>query len=152
MKYLIALLISLPFFATAQADRISVADQWWYLDYQSALEEARKTDKNLLVYFTGSDWCAPCKMLKKDLFESEEFKEVSVDYVMLYIDIPRNKSLLNSEQLAHNMALLPRFNKRNVFPLFAVLNAKEKKVDQFSGYNMKGEIRHHLDFIRKNRR
>lgn len=151
MKYVLAFLLSIPLFAAAQEDRITVADQSWHLDYETALKEARKTNKNLLVYFTGSDWCAPCKMLKKDLFETAEFKEASEDYVMLYIDIPRNKDLLSSEQLEHNKALLPRFNTRNVFPLFTVLSIKEKKLDQLSGYNMKGEIRYHLDFIRKNR-
>lgn len=150
MKYLFTLIFVLPFFLAAQSDHITVADLDWHLDYESAMKEARKTDKNVLVYFTGSDWCAPCKMLKKDLFETAEFREVSEDYVMLYIDIPRNRDLLSPKQMAHNKALLPRFNKRNVFPLFTVLNDKEKEIDQISGYNMNGEIRYHMEFIRKN--
>ena len=150
MKYLLILFLALPFFLSAQSDRISVADLSWHLDYETAMKEARKTDKNLLVYFTGSDWCAPCKMLKKDLFETPEFREASEKYVMLYIDIPRNRDLLSAKQFAHNKALLPRLNKRNVFPLFTVLNTKEKELDQLSGYNMNGEIRYHMEFIRKN--
>ena len=150
MKYLLTLFLALPFFLSAQSDRISVADLSWHLDYETAMKEARKTDKNLLVYFTGSDWCAPCKMLKKDLFETPEFREASEKYVMLYIDIPRNRDLLSAKQFAHNKALLPRLNKRNVFPLFTVLNTKEKELDQLSGYNMNGEIRYHMEFIRKN--
>ena len=152
MKYVFIVLLSLPLVLAAQADRTTVADLSWYLDYDTAMKEVQKTDKNLLVYFTGSDWCAPCKMLKKDLFETADFKEASEDYVLLYVDIPRNTDLLSSEQLEHNKALLPRFNKRSVFPLFSVLNPKEKELDQLSGYNMNGEIRYHMEFIRKHSR
>ena len=150
MKYIVILFLSLPMVLAAQTDRIAVADTDWHLDYDKAIQEARKSDRHLLVYFTGSDWCAPCKMLKKDLFETDAFKEASEDYVKLYIDIPRNRDLLSPEQLAHNMALLPRLNKRNVFPLFTVLNTREKELDQISGYNMNGEIGYHMEFIRKN--
>ena len=152
MKYVFIVLISLPLVLAAQTDRTTVADLSWYLDYDTAMKEVQKTDKNLLVYFTGSDWCAPCKMLKKDLFETADFKDASGEYVLLYVDIPRNRDLLSSEQLAHNKALLPRFNKRSVFPLFTVLDSKEKEIDQLSGYNMNGEIRYHMEFILKNSR
>ncbi len=83
----------------------------WQTDYQKVLKIAKKEKKNVLVFFTGSDWCPPCKMLKKDLFETEEFKTLSEEYVLLYIDIPRNKDLLTIEQLNHNKALLPKYNK-----------------------------------------
>lgn len=151
MKYIVALFVLLPLFAAGQAARTTIADLNWHLDYNTAIAEARKADKNLLVYFTGSDWCSPCKMLKKDLFETAEFKEATGDYVLLYVDIPRNKDLLSPQQLAHNKALLPRFNKRTVFPLLTVIDGKEKELDQLSGYNMRGEISYHMEFIRKNR-
>ena len=151
MKHLIFLLLSIPLLLHAQDDQIKVGDVSWHLNYDAAVEEARKQDKNVLVYFTGSDWCAPCKVLKKDLFETEAFRSEAVDYVLLYIDIPRNKDLLSADQMEHNKALLPKLNKKNVFPLFTVLNKKEKEIDQLSGYNMNGEIRYHLDFIRRNK-
>ena len=150
MKYAVTFFLLLPFILAAQSDHIDVADTNWHLDYENAIQEAQQSDKNLLVYFTGSDWCAPCKMLKKDLFETAEFRKESENYVKLYIDIPRNRDLLSPSQLAHNKALLPRLNKRNVFPLFTVLNAREKELDQISGYNMNGEISYHMEFMRKN--
>ncbi|MBT8187760.1 MAG: thioredoxin family protein, partial [Croceitalea sp.] len=45
----------------------------WLTDYDLAMGEALLKKKNVLVYFTGSDWCGPCKMLKKDLFATKEF-------------------------------------------------------------------------------
>lgn len=151
MKHLIFLVLALPLFLSAQDDQIIVGAISWHLNYDTALAEAKKQDKNVLVYFTGSDWCAPCKMLKKDLFETEDFRNEASDYVLLYIDIPRNRDLLSAEQMEHNKTLLPKLNKKNVFPLFTVLDKKEKEIDQISGYNMNGEIRYHLDFIQRNK-
>lgn len=126
-------------------------DVVWQTDYKAVLKVAKKEKKNVLVYFTGSDWCAPCKMLKKDLFEKEEFKLLSKDYVLLYVDIPRNKDLLTPEQLRHNKALLPKYNKKGVFPLFVALSPNGVVLDDYSGYSMNGEVGYHLEFIKRNK-
>ena len=76
------------------------------------MNTAEQTDKNVLIYFTGSDWCPPCKMLKTDFFDSAEFAAISQNYVLLYIDIPINKDLLTPEQLAHNKELSSKLNQK----------------------------------------
>ncbi|MBT8235872.1 MAG: thioredoxin family protein [Bacteroidia bacterium] len=151
MKRYVLLFLLIPLIGFSQSDQISVADISWHLNYDKALKESKKENKNILVYFTGSDWCAPCKKLKKDFFETEDFKSASEDYILLYVDIPMNKDLLTSDQLAHNKALLPRLNKKSVFPLFTVVDPKERLLDKMSGYNMTGEIRYHLEFMKKNK-
>lgn len=123
----------------------------WHTDYSKALALSKKNNKNILVYFTGSDWCAPCKKLKEDLFVTSEFKSLSTDYILVYVDIPRNKDLISSEQYAQNKALLPKLNKKGVFPLFVVVDSKEKLLDDLSGYSMNGEIKYHLELLKKNR-
>jgi thioredoxin-related protein len=148
MKYLLILLA--PLFVGAQENKEIKADKGWLTDYTSALSEAKRENTNILLYFTGSDWCAPCKRLKHDLFLTEEFKALSKGYVLLYIDIPMNADLLSKEQLAHNKALLLKFNKKGVFPLLKVLDKEEKELDEVSGYNMNGEITVHLELLRKN--
>ena len=46
----------------------------------------------MLIFFTGSDWCGPCKMLVEDFFESDKFKEIAEKEFVLYeADFPRNK-------------------------------------------------------------
>jgi len=149
MKYVI-LLFLLPLISLAQSENEEGDFTDWLTDYEEAISEAKKEDKKLLVYFTGSDWCGPCKMLKKDLFAKDEFKAFSESYVMLYIDIPRNRDLLSSEQMTHNTQLLKRLNKKSVFPFFKILNSKEKELDEYSGYSMNGEISYHVDFLKKN--
>ena len=123
----------------------------WQTDYKTVLKKAKKDKKNVLVYFTGSDWCPPCKMLKKDLFETNDFKELSNNYVLLYVDIPRNKDILSPEQYSKNKALLPKYNKKGVFPLMAVLSPNGVLLDDYSGYSMNGEVQYHLDFLKKNK-
>ncbi|EAR00287.1 thioredoxin family protein [Maribacter sp. HTCC2170] len=148
MKKVLILFI-LPIFLNAQADFEVVNEPHWLTDYDKALKVAKKDKKNILLYFTGSDWCPPCKMLKTDLFDTDEFKSISKDYVLLYIDIPRNKDLLSSSQLKHNKELVKKFNKKSVFPLLNITDAKGKSLDKYSGYSMNGEIKYHLRLLNK---
>jgi len=151
MKHLI-LIFCLPILLSAQVELEVNEYSNWQTNYDTALATAKKDNKNLLVYFTGSDWCAPCKMLTKDLFAKEEFKKFNDSYVMLYIDIPRNRDILTPEQMNHNADMLDRLNKEKVFPFFKVLNSKEQELDQYSGYSMNGEIGYHLEFLNRNKR
>ncbi|MBT8188736.1 MAG: thioredoxin family protein [Croceitalea sp.] len=123
----------------------------WLTDYDLAMGEALLKKKNVLVYFTGSDWCGPCKMLKKDLFATKEFKELSKEFVLLYVDIPRSKDLLTKEQMEHNKELFSKLNKKGVFPLLVALSNNGNILDQYSGYSMNGEVGYHLEFLKKNK-
>ncbi|MDO6517999.1 thioredoxin family protein [Zobellia uliginosa] len=148
MKFL--LLFFLPFCLLGQTDT-PIKEVDWLKNYDSAMHISKEENKNVLVYFTGSDWCPPCKMLKRDLFDTDEFYELSKNYVLLYIDIPRNRDLLSTEQWEHNQALLKKLNKKGVFPLLTVLSPKGKVVNEYSGYGMTGEISYHLKFLEKNK-
>lgn len=139
----------LPLFMVAQAEKSVVMESEWLTNYDAALEKADKEDKNVLIYFTGSDWCAPCKMLKKDLFETTTFEDISIDYVMLYIDIPMNKDLISAEQLQHNKEVSSKLNKKGSVPLLKILNPKGEELDAYSGYSMTGEIRYHVELLKK---
>ena len=150
MKYLF-LLFMIPFLATAQAEITTVNDSKWITNYETAISKAKKQKKNVLVYFTGSDWCPPCKMLKTDLFDTNEFQELSDNYILLYIDVPRNKDLLSAKQLANNKDLLTKLNKKKVFPLLKVLDYKGKELDALSGYSMNGVVDSHLRLLEKNK-
>ena len=134
---------------SAQADKAVVEDSKWLTNYETALKKASKQKKNILMFFTGSDWCPPCKMLKKDLFETDDFKTISEEYVLLYIDIPRNKDILSEKQLQHNKELNSKFNKKGSVPLLKILNAKGKELGKYSGYSMNGEIKYHLNLLKK---
>lgn len=143
------ILFLLPIFLSAQAEFDMVKDAKWLTDYENALKESKEDDKNILVYFTGSDWCPPCKKLKTDLFDSTAFKSISDGYVLLYVDIPRNKGVLTPEQMAHNKQVMLKFNKKGIFPLLKIVNAKGNALDEYAGYRMNGEIKYHLELLNK---
>jgi len=148
MKKLLIFLI-LPVFMFSQAEKVVVEQSKWLTNYDSALKKASKEKKNILIFFTGSDWCAPCKMLKKDLFETDDFKTVSEDYVLLYIDMPMNKSILSKKQLQHNKELNSKLNKKGAVPLMKILNPNGKELDQYAGYSMNGKIKKHINLLKK---
>lgn len=150
MKKLILLLL-FPVLLSAQMQAPEIEGDGWLKSYDAALAEAQKEQKNVLVYFTGSDWCPPCKMLKTDLFDTDEFKTVSAAYSLLYIDIPRNRDLLTQEQMSHNLDILAKHNKKGMFPLLVILNAEGLELDKNSGYSMDGRIQEYLSMLNKHK-
>ncbi len=64
----------------------------WLTNFEEARKVALKEGKPLLLDFTGSDWCPPCKMLHKSVFDTPEFiKEAPTKYVLVMLDFPRMK-------------------------------------------------------------
>ncbi|MBN2651926.1 MAG: thioredoxin family protein [Spirochaetales bacterium] len=62
----------------------------WIDDFQVAVEKAQSENKNILINFTGSDWCKWCKNLWSEVFSKEKFKEYAEEnLVLLYLDFPR---------------------------------------------------------------
>lgn len=148
MKHLMLFLI-LPILTFAQADKEAVVANQWLTSYETAMRTAEQTDKNVLIYFTGSDWCPPCKMLKTDLFDSAEFEALSQSYVLLYIDIPMNKDLMTPKQLAHNKVLSAKLNQKGSVPLIKIIDKKGKILDKYAGYSMNGDTRYHIELLEK---
>ena len=66
----------------------------WITDYEAAKKQAAKEGKDILMDFTGSDWCGWCIKLKKEVFSQEAFKkEAPKHFVLLELDYPRTKQL-----------------------------------------------------------
>jgi thioredoxin-related protein len=90
---------------------------------QTRLEDAKKTaaDQNQLIVlnFSGSDWCIPCIKLHKNIIESEDFKKLSADHVITYLnaDFPRNKKKQPSAVIKKENGLLAeQYNPNGLFP------------------------------------
>ncbi len=61
----------------------------WIADFDQAVEIARSENKDLLVDFTGSDWCGWCIKLHDEVFRHESFwKPASEAYVLVALDFP----------------------------------------------------------------
>lgn len=72
----------------------AVAEPVWHDSLESAISEAQTNNKLILADFTGSDWCHYCVKLKKEIFETPEFKSwASENVALLEVDFPRQTQL-----------------------------------------------------------
>lgn len=124
----------------------------WHTNLDKAQSIAQKEKKPILIFFTGSDWCAPCIGLKKDFFETEEFAKRAEGMVLVMIDYPRRRDILSAEQLAYNKTIVGKFNKAKTFPKVVMLNSKAKEIGMlggYSSYNTYKDTSHHFAFVDK---
>lgn len=82
----------------------------WTHDYEAAKKQAAAEKKDLLLDFTGSDWCPPCKALNSKVFSQAEFRELTKDkFVLVELDFPQDKSKLSEETKKQNNELQARY-------------------------------------------
>ncbi len=97
-------------------------------DYNAALERAKTEKKPVLAVFSGSDWCYWCKKLDEDFLSKEEFtKAVEKDIILLYVDMPEDKSRLDLKAASINPKLVKRYGVRG-FPSLMFLDADGEKL------------------------
>lgn len=108
----------------------------WLTDFSKAQEEARTQQKHILLNFSGSDWCAPCILMKREVFEKETFQNfASENLILVRADFPRNKkNKLEPEQKVHNEKLAERYNPTGKFPLTLLLDADGNIIQSWDGY------------------
>jgi thioredoxin-related protein len=108
----------------------------WLTDFEKAQTEAKNSNKYILLNFSGSDWCAPCIQMKKNIFETEQFLEYATAHLVLVrADFPRQKKHQLPVQLKeHNERLADTYNKDGKFPFTLLLDAQGKVIHQWDGY------------------
>lgn len=85
------------------------AAEGWTTDYEAAKKQAAKEGKDILMDFTGSDWCIWCIRLKNEVFSKEAFKKEALkQFVLLELDYPR-KTQLEPKLKAQNEKLRVEF-------------------------------------------
>lgn len=111
----------------------------WTSSLPAALEQAKATQKPVLVVFSGSDWCKPCMMLKQEVFDQPEFTSFAKDkFVLARFDFPRNKkNRLDLAQTKLNEDAAAKLNKEGSFPA-VVLLSPEGKILARTGYRPGG--------------
>ena len=104
--------------------------QNWKTNFEEALQEASKENKNILLVFSGSDWCAPCIKLDNVVWKSDEFKLESEKYWVIYkADFPKKKAnQLSAEQTESNKTLAEKYNRNGSFPLVILLDKTAKEI------------------------
>jgi thioredoxin-related protein len=109
----------------------------WMTNFEDAKATASKENKMILLNFSGSDWCAPCIKMKRNVFESDSFKNYADQHlVLLRADFPRmKKNQPSKEQVQHNETLAEKYNPQGKFPLTLLLDATGKVIREWDGYS-----------------
>ncbi len=125
MKFIWVALL-LPVFLVAQN---------WESNYTNAILKAKNENKLVLLVFSGSDWCAPCIKLDREIWQSATFQEYAEgNYVLYKADFPRKKAnKLSARLTSDHKKLAERFNSKGFFPLVIVLDGNENVLGE-TGY------------------
>ena len=127
------------------AAKALAADGTWLTDLPQAQAKAKAEKKMVLVDFTGSDWCPPCKALHKNILSSPEFLSYAKDnLVLVEIDFPRTKPQSDALKAA-NKELSKKHNIEG-YPTVIVFDSNGKELLKDVGYDGKGKA---ADFVAK---
>ena len=109
----------------------------WLNDFDKAKLTARENNRMILLNFSGSDWCAPCIKMKKEIFETAQFQEFAdANLVLVRADFPRTKkNQLDAKQKEHNEILAEQYNSKGQFPLTLLLDSDGNVLREWNGYS-----------------
>ncbi|MFK7050463.1 Disulfide bond reductase DsbH precursor [Flavobacterium columnare] len=98
----------------------------WHTDVKKAVALAKKQDKPLFFFFTGSDWCGWCIRLQKEVFKTPEFEKWAKENVILVeLDFPRRTEQA-TELKTQNTQLQQLFQVQG-YPTVWFVQAQEKE-------------------------
>mgnify|MGYP006150629625 FL=1 len=115
MKKIVLFVLFIPFLSYSQN---------WKSSFEAAKNQALAENKNIVLVFSGSDWCAPCIKLDKTVWQSAEFKKESENNWIIYkADFPKKKAnQLNPDLTESNKKLAAQYNSSGYFPLVLLLD------------------------------
>ncbi|MBK1884084.1 thioredoxin family protein [Luteolibacter pohnpeiensis] len=94
----------------ASASCLSAGESLWETNFATAKSRAAEEKKDMLLDFTGSDWCAWCIKLRKEVFNQPGFTEAAPqNYVLVELDYPNDKSKQSAEEQSQNKDLLETY-------------------------------------------
>jgi len=107
----------------------------WEPDFENAKKIAKEKHELILLNFSGSDWCGPCILLRKDYLDSEAFLQMAADnLVLVNADFPQKKKNQPApEQVKKNEVLAEKYNKAGNFPYTLLLDADGKVLKTWTG-------------------
>jgi thiol-disulfide isomerase/thioredoxin len=114
-----------------------VAEASWTTDWEAAKAQAAKEGKDLLIDFTGSDWCIWCKRLKGEVFDQAAFRDRAPgSFVLVELDFPQDKSGQSEVLQKQNEKLMEQFGVDG-FPTIYLADEQGRPYAQ-TGYQQGG--------------
>jgi len=107
----------------------------WHNNLDQAEKIAQKEHKYIILNFSGSDWCGPCMRMRKEIFESAEFKQMAdTELVLVNADFPRKKkNQPSADQQKINDSMADKYNNQGKFPYTVLLDADGKILKSWDG-------------------
>jgi thiol-disulfide isomerase/thioredoxin len=108
----------------------------WHYNLDEARRLAHEQHKNILLNFSGSDWCGPCIELRKQILDNPEFLQMAdSSLILVNADFPRShKNQPSAQQQALNNAMADKYNSQGKFPYTLLLNADGKVLKTWEGF------------------
>jgi len=106
-------------------------DVLWKTSLPQAITEASQQNKQVLLYFSGSDWCAPCVKMDQEVLSRKQFADfASKNLILVKLDFPRHKELppdekAQNEQLAKSTRFKDSLPSSWLMPLAKRLGARK---------------------------
>jgi len=126
------------------------ASDLWSTNLDESLKKAADEKLLVLLEFTGSDWCPPCKKQAQDVFSQPAFEKFATTNLLpVKIDFPR-RSQQSPETQAANQALAKKYNVDG-FPTLILLDSKGGELAREVGYGG-GGVEAFIDWVNKNKK
>lgn len=114
------------------------AYEGWLTDLDAGKARAAAEGKQLVVEFTGSTWCPPCKSLHAEVLTTAEFAAWAKDRILVKLDYPR-ASERTPEKVAANPELAKLMRLKDAhgvtgYPTMFVYDAQGNRLAKVVGY------------------
>lgn len=104
----------------------------WNTDIEAARAQATAEGKAVLIFFTGSDWCHFCNVLKRRVLDTPAFAAWGQEqFVCVEADLPKGNRI--TEQLRSQNNRLVREYKVGGFPTVVLTDAHGHAIGGFTG-------------------
>jgi thiol-disulfide isomerase/thioredoxin len=126
------------------------ASDLWSTNYEESLKKAASENRMVLLEFTGSDWCPPCKKQAEDVFAQPAFAEfASANLVPVKLEFLKY-SKQPEEQIATNAAIRDKYQVDG-YPTLILLDSKGAELARQSGYGG-GGVEAFIAWVNKNKK
>ncbi len=102
-------------------------------DFDKAFADAKKEGKVLMLEFTGSQWCPPCKMLHKYVLNTEQFLKYAKDKLKVVVADYGLDRLPVEKAQADNYNKLAQKYELTGFPTIILIEPRTGKTEKYVG-------------------
>lgn len=127
----------------ASASFAFAGSKGWMTNWEEAKAKAKAENKPILINLTGTDWCAWCIKIEKEVFSTKEFQDfAAANVVLMEADFPKKKEL--PADLKKQNAELKKQYLNEGFPTVWLLDAEGNKLSEDLG-ELKGGTKAYIE-------